>query len=87
MTDDIRTITEFIVKEFIPDVPIEQLEANYDLLDGGVIDSIGLLRTIVWLEETFHVSLEDASPENLRSVEAMHTLVEQADQPVDANQR
>lgn len=79
MTDHTRMIREFIVKEFLPDVPVEQLEADYDLLDGGVIDSIGLLRAIVWLEDTFQIPLYDAEivPESFRSVAAIRTFIEQ----------
>lgn len=79
MTDHTRMIKEFIVKEFLPDVPVEQLETDYDLLDGGVIDSIGLLRAIVWLEDTFQIPLYDAEivPESFRSVAAIRTFIEQ----------
>lgn len=79
MTDHTRTIKEFIVKEFMPDVPVEQLETDYDLLAGGVIDSIGLLRAIVWLEDTFQLPLYDAEivPGNFRSVAAIHAFIEQ----------
>jgi acyl carrier protein len=79
MTDDIFVIKEFIVKEFMPDVPVEELETDYDLLDGGVIDSLGLLRVIVWLEDTFQIPLDDAEiiPESFRSVAAIRTFVEQ----------
>lgn len=78
MTDHTLAIKEFIVKEFLPDVPVEQLDLDYDLLAGGVIDSIGLLRAVVWLEDTFQISLCDAEivPENFRSVAAMRALIE-----------
>jgi D-alanine--poly(phosphoribitol) ligase subunit 2 len=79
VTDHTRTIKEFIVKEFMPDVPVEQLETDYDLLAGGVIDSIGLLRAIVWLEDTFQIPLYDAEivPESFRSVAAIGDFIEQ----------
>lgn len=79
MTDHTRMIKEFIVREFTPDVPVEQLETDYDLLAGGVIDSIGLLRAIVWLEDTFQIPLYDAEivPESFRSVAAIRTFIEQ----------
>jgi D-alanine--poly(phosphoribitol) ligase subunit 2 len=81
VTDHTYTIKEFIVKEFLPDVPVEELETDYDLLAGGVIDSIGLLRAIVWLEKTFQIQLYDVeiAPESFRSVAAISTLIEQVD--------
>jgi acyl carrier protein len=79
MTDYTQTIKEFIVKEFLPDVPVEQLEADYDLLAGGVIDSLGLLRAIVWLEDTFQIPLYhvEIAPESFRSVAAISAFIEQ----------
>ena len=78
MTDYTCAIKEFIVKEFLPDVTVEELETDYDLLAGGVIDSIGLLRAIVWLEGTFQIQLDDTeiAPESFRSVVAIRALVE-----------
>jgi acyl carrier protein len=84
MTDHTRMIKEFIVKEFMPDVPVEQLETDYDLLAGGVIDSLGLLRAIVWLEDTFQIPLYHAEivPESFRSVAAIRAFIEQMNRQV-----
>jgi len=86
MSDHIGAIKEFIVAEFMPDVPVEQLETDYDLLAGGVIDSLGLLRVIVWLEDTFQIPLDDAeiAPDSFRSVEAIHAVIENARTPTNA---
>jgi acyl carrier protein len=86
VTDHTRTIKEFIVKEFMPDVPVKQLETDYDLLAGGVIDSLGLLRAILWLEDTFQIPLHDAeiTPETFRSVKAIDAFIEQMHHRVNA---
>jgi acyl carrier protein len=62
----------------MPDLPVEQLETNYDLLTGGVIDSLGVLRVLVWLEDTFQIPLDDAeiAPQSFRSVEAINAFIE-----------
>lgn len=80
MTDQTHAIKAFVVDEFMPDVPIEQLDADDDLYAGGIIDSLGLLQVIVWLEETFALVLDDAeiSPETFRSVNAISAFVDQA---------
>ena len=44
MDETTAKIKAFIVEEFMPDVPVEDLEDDYDLLTGGVVDSLGLLR-------------------------------------------
>jgi len=79
MTDQTHVIKTFVVDEFMPDVPIEQLDAGEDLLAAGIIDSLGLLQVIVWLEDTFDLVLDDAeiSPETFRSVDAISALVDE----------
>lgn len=78
MNDHTRAIKEFIIEEFMPDVPLDQLETDYDLLAGGVIDSLGLLRVIVWLEDTFQLPLDDAeiTPDSFRTVDAIRAVIE-----------
>lgn len=78
----IHTITKFLVDEFLPDVPAESLAADYDLLSGGVIDSLGLLKVIAWLEDRFDVVVDDLeiAPENFRTVTAMNAFIHNARQ-------
>lgn len=80
MTDHTRVIKEYIVEEFLPDVPLDDLDTDYDLLTGGVIDSLGVLQVMVWLEDTFDVPIEDAdaAPEDFRSVASISAFVERA---------
>ncbi|MBV9728600.1 MAG: acyl carrier protein [Pseudonocardiales bacterium] len=78
--DHTQTITKFLVDEFLPDVPAESLAADYDLLSGGVIDSLGLLKVIAWLEDRFDVVVDDIEiePDNFRTVAAMNAFVQNA---------
>lgn len=73
-----QTITKFLVDEFLPDVPVESLAADYDLLAGGVIDSLGLLKVIAWLEDQFGVVVDDMeiAPDNFRTVAAINTFLQ-----------
>ncbi|MGH3871656.1 MAG: acyl carrier protein [Pseudonocardiaceae bacterium] len=80
--DHIQTITKFVVDEFLPDVPAESLAADYDLLAGGVIDSLGLLKVIAWLEDRFDLVVDDLeiAPDNFRTVAAMSSFISNARQ-------
>jgi acyl carrier protein len=75
--DHTQTITKFLVDEFLPDVPADSLAADYDLLAGGVLDSLGLLKVIVWLEDRFDVVIDDVEiePDNFRTVAAINAFV------------
>lgn len=64
----------------MPDVPVEELESDYDLLEGGVVDSLGLLKVVAWLETEFDIGVDDAElgPESFRTVDAIKAFVDQA---------
>jgi acyl carrier protein len=73
-------IKQFVIEEFLPDVRPEDLDAEHDLLAGGVIDSLGLLKLIAWIEAQFDVTVDDAAldPDNFRTVVAIDAFVERA---------
>jgi len=82
MADDPTTmkIKQFIVEEFMPDVPADELDSDSDLLTGGVVDSLGLLKVVAWLEEEFDVGVDESElgPESFRTVAAIKEYVDQA---------
>lgn len=75
-------VTQFIIEEFLPDVGASELDSDYDLVDGGVIDSLGLLKTIAWLEDRFDLRVEeiDLDPDSFRSVGSISRFIERAQQ-------
>ncbi|GGQ86145.1 acyl carrier protein [Couchioplanes azureus] len=70
-------IKQFIVEEFLPDVRADGLASDYDLIGGGVLDSLGLLKVIAWLEHRFEISADDIdlAPESFRSVSTIAEFV------------
>lgn len=82
-----QTIKAFVIEEFLPDVSANELDVELDLLKGGVIDSLGLLKLIAWIEDEFELSVEDAAldPDNFRSVAAINAFVESTTQQVKAS--
>ncbi|GAA3725259.1 acyl carrier protein [Salinactinospora qingdaonensis] len=73
-------IKQFVIKEFLPDVSPDELSADHDLFGGGVIDSLGLLKLIAWIEDRFELSVDDSAlnPDNFRSVAAIDAFLTQA---------
>jgi len=70
-------IREFIVQEFVPDTDPAELADDYDLHDGGVIDSLSLLSVVTWIERRFGVDMDriELKPEYFRSVESIAAFV------------
>jgi acyl carrier protein len=56
---------------------IEVIDDDASLLESGVLDSTGVMEMVAFIEETFHLSLDDAdlTPENLDSIDRICTLI------------
>jgi acyl carrier protein len=66
-------INDYISREFIRDPALLPLANDASLLDSGILDSLSLLRLVVFLEERFGITMGDADllPENFASVNAI----------------
>ena len=80
MDETTTKIKQFIVDEFMPDVSVDELESDYDLLTGGVVDSLGLLKVVAWLESEFDIAVDESElgPESFRTVNAIKEYIDQA---------
>jgi len=66
-------INDYIGREFVQDPALLPLADDASLLDSGILDSLSLLRLVVFLEERFGITMGDADllPENFASVNAI----------------
>ncbi len=73
ITDQVRTFitTNFYVAD------ASQLHDSASLLDAGIIDSTGVLEVIGFIEDTFHITVEDHEmlPENLDSIDRIASFI------------
>lgn len=55
----------------------EDFPADRSLLDSGIIDSIGVLTLVTWIEQEFGFLIddEDVLPENLDGIDALAAFV------------
>lgn len=51
-------LKQFILDEFLPDTPAEELEDDTPLRSGGVLDSIATIKVVAHVEQAFNVSLD-----------------------------
>jgi len=63
-------INDYISRELVQDPALLPLADETSLLDSGILDSLSLLRLVVFLEERFGITVGDADllPENFTSV-------------------
>jgi len=69
-------IRSFIVETFVLSDDTVLLDDD-SFLEQGVIDSTGVLELVDWLEENFHIKVEDEEivPENLDSVNNLSSFI------------
>lgn len=69
-------VRAFITSNFYVADP-SRLADKASLLDGGIIDSTGVLEVIFFIEKTFGFKVEDSEmlPENLDSIELITNFV------------
>jgi len=73
-----QKITEYIKKEVSME-DIEDLELTDDLLGSGIIDSMGMMKLIDYIEKELDISIpqEDLIVENFMSIERIMVYLEQ----------
>lgn len=71
-------IRTFVLQKF-PQAKKRVLTDDLMLLESGIIDSLGVLDVVQFMEDTFHVKVndEDLTPENFGTLQAMVSFVEQ----------
>ena len=77
MGDIKETVRAFIVENFLFE-DAGDLEDHTSFLEGGVIDSTGILELVTFLEETFAIKVKDDEliPENLDSINNIGAYLE-----------
>jgi acyl carrier protein len=70
-------INDYVSRELVQDPALLPLADDTSLLETGILDSLSLLRLVVFLEERFGISMGDTDllPENFASVNAICAYV------------
>jgi acyl carrier protein len=68
--DVVAKIREYVISNFLFDDEAAMLPDDASLLQNGVIDSTGVLDVVLFLEDTFGITVadEDVIPDNFDSV-------------------
>lgn len=66
-------INDYISREFVQDVTLLPLANATPLLEAGVLDSLSLLRLVLFVQQRFGIVVDDVDliPENFASVDAI----------------
>ena len=66
-------INDYISRAIVQDPAVLPLSNDTSLLKGGILDSLSLLRLVVFLQDRFQVTVDETEllPENFDSVDAI----------------
>lgn len=70
-------LRRFILTEFSDNGAPQHLADDQSLMKSGMIDSLGILKLLAYLEETFgiFVSEEELAPENFETLERLCSFI------------
>lgn len=73
-----EVIRNFIIRELCEDRTVEHLRDDEPLIESGIIDSLGVLKLLAFLDETFGIiaSEEELNPEIFSSINSLCDFVE-----------
>ena len=71
------TVKSYILQEFLPGTPADELASDTPLIDGGILDSLATVRLVAFLEEQFRIEVQahEANVANLNSLEDITRFV------------
>lgn len=70
-------VKDFVIEKFLNGAGADELDDSTELVSGGIVDSVGVIKLMTFLEESFDIELEpdDMELDVIDSLEAIATLV------------
>lgn len=71
-------LVNFIQQQLVGDASAAPVTPTTELLEGGIVDSMGLMRIVHFIEERTGVRVPDheVAPDNFETIDAISALVE-----------
>ena len=75
----LQNLEKVLLTEIGVDLGKKSLDPDEDLLEQGIIDSLGIMKLVLFMEETYGIAVadEEVVPENFQTVSMMVRFVEQ----------
>ena len=79
MDDLKRQIKEFIMTEVAPELELTEIDDDEPLIESGIVDSLGVLRIMAFLDESFDIDLSSGEIrlENFKDVRTICAVVQE----------
>lgn len=75
--DSKKKIEAFIIEEVCPDLGVTEIKEDENLIDSGMMDSLGILKILDFLDEEFGVDLssDEIKHENFETIKKIMEMV------------
>jgi len=75
----LESLEKVLLTEIAVDLGKKSLGADEDLLEQGIIDSLGIMKLVLFMEDTYGIVVadEEVVPENFQTVNMMVKFIEQ----------
>lgn len=75
--DVLSSLRQYIKESFLSSQGIESIDDDDQLLESGIVDSMGILQLVTFLESQFGIGVDDAEivPRNFESTTAIAAFV------------
>lgn len=82
----IANVKQFIIEEFVPDASPDELAGDLNLIETGIVDSLGVLKIVAAIENELNVSIEPEllNVENFSSIDAITKFIDHKRFPLPA---
>jgi acyl carrier protein len=79
-TNNKEQVRKFLVEKMGRVKKINQISDDDDLIGNGIIDSLGIMQLVAYIEGTFAVKVkdEDIVPDNFQSVNVISSYIERS---------
>lgn len=75
---EIKTeVRKYIAENFLPSVPVETIDDSMPLISGGIVDSIGMIGLVAFLESSYKVEFmpREIDVHSLDTIERIETVM------------
>lgn len=71
-------VKDFIIKDILTDAAKSNLGNEDSLLEAGIIDSLGIVKILTFLNDKFDVNVDDQDviPENFETINAISSYID-----------
>jgi len=72
-----KILKRFIINEIAAELSLKDLDENQSLLEAGILDSLGIMKLVAFIEAKFLLKIEDdeLSPENFETLSDISKMI------------